>query len=71
MDVVPDSPADDAGLQAGDQVLSVDSEQVSSDQTLSDLISSHAPGDEVVLEIATPGEDPRDVAVTLGEKDNY
>jgi S1-C subfamily serine protease len=67
VDVVPDSPADDAGLQAGDQVLSVDSEQVSSDQTLSDLISSHAPGDEVVLEIATPGEDPRNVAVTLGE----
>ena len=67
-DVVPDSPADEAGLVPGDLIVGIDGELVSSGQSLEEIIQAHQPGDEVVLELNSNGDDEtRRLEVTLGE----
>jgi S1-C subfamily serine protease len=80
--VLPDGPADEAGLEAGrdtiefqgvevpsggDVVLAVDGEPIRTQSDLPRLISLHAPGDEVTLDVVRDG-DEREVDVTLGER---
>jgi S1-C subfamily serine protease len=81
VDVVPDSPADEAGLEVGDVIVAVDGQELGLDEkdededddededwnTLADVIAAHAPGDTVTLEVSQPGEESRDVEVELGE----
>ncbi|MGZ4734681.1 MAG: PDZ domain-containing protein [Acidimicrobiia bacterium] len=47
--VIPDSPAASAGLQADDVITKVDSFSVSSPQQLANRISAHASGDKVTI----------------------
>jgi S1-C subfamily serine protease len=65
--IVPDSPADQAGLQEGDTIVSVEGQAVEQENDLADLITAHDPGDTVTLEIERPGEEPIEVTTTLGE----
>lgn len=66
--VIPDSPADKAGLEAGDQITAVDGKPVQVDQSLAEIIHAQQPGDEIILEVLRPGEDTsRQVTVILGE----
>jgi S1-C subfamily serine protease len=65
--VEPDSPADSAGLQAGDVIVAVDDQDLDTENTLADVIASHEPGDTVTLEVKEPGEESRAVVVELGE----
>jgi S1-C subfamily serine protease len=65
--VEPDSPADSAGLQAGEVIVSVDDQKLDAENTLADVIASYEPGDTVTLEVREPGEESRDVTVELGE----
>ncbi len=66
--VAEGSPAEEAGLQAGDRITKVDGEEVSFEDKLWDLIAAHQPGDTVTLEIERPGEEePFEVTVELGE----
>ena len=68
MEVMPDSPAESAGLQIGDLILSVDQKPVGLKGDLAELIQNHEPGDMVVLEILSGmDEEPYEVEVTLGE----
>jgi S1-C subfamily serine protease len=67
VEVEPDSPADAAGLEAGDVIVAVDGETLDLENTLADVIATHEPGDTVTLEVAQPGEETRDVTVELGE----
>lgn len=68
IDVIPDSPADEAGLQQGDRVLSVDGEELGPESDLADALRAYAPGDSVTLEVQRRGEDePISVTVNLGE----
>jgi serine protease Do len=82
-EVEPDSPAEEKGLDAGDDtiefqgqpdipsegdvIVAVDGEQFTRKQDLSDVISRHGAGDEVVLTVVRDGERRR-VALTLGRR---
>ena len=63
-EILPGGPADEAGLVAGDVVVGVDGQPVSSGEDLVNAISDHQPGDHVTLELA----DGRTVDVELGER---
>jgi len=64
--IFPGSPAEDAGLQAGDIVVSVNDEQLGADTDLATLILPHAPGDTITLRVLRDNS-AREVQVTLGE----
>jgi S1-C subfamily serine protease len=81
-EVVPDSPADEAGLEGGDQeirfqgaqvtaggdvIVSVDGHELVEEADLARLIALKSPGDTVTLEILDDG-DTEEVEVTLGER---
>ncbi len=66
-EVVPGSPAEDAGLRTGDVITAVDETPIDSAQSLVDTIQRYVPGDEVTLSVEYRG-DSRDVTVTLGER---
>lgn len=83
VEVVPGSPADEAGLEAGDEatefqgqpdvpvggdaILAVDGEEIDRGSSLADLVETKEPGSEVELEVVR-GDDRRDVTVTLDER---
>ena len=72
VEVVEDSPADRAGLEARDAIISLDGERISSGE-FREIIQSHEPGDRIVLSISRPGDDgdePFDVTIPLGENDD-
>ena len=81
-EVVPGSPADDAGLKDGDRqvifggtsyvlggdiVTAADGEQVASPDDLRRLVAEKDPGDAITLDIRR-GESKRTVSVTLGRR---
>ena len=81
-DVVPDSPADDAGISAGDAtvtidgqrlraggdvIVAVDGEQVAGMDDVIAAVDSHEPGDEIELTLLRGGGE-RTETLTLGER---
>jgi len=67
--VVPDSPADEAGLEVGDVVIAVDDEAVDGPLALVAAIAAKSPGDEITLSVERDGE-PLELDATLGERPN-
>jgi S1-C subfamily serine protease len=65
-EVVPGSPADDAGLQPGDIVTELDGEEIESFAGLRSRILLHQPGDEVTITYERDGQREQ-ATVTLGE----
>ena len=59
------SPADEAGLQAGDVVTSINGEPLQNHLQIGNRVASMQPGDEVTLTISRNGE-IREINVTLG-----
>lgn len=72
VEVVADSPASAAGLQAGDVITAVDGKALDAESNLADVIGSYQPGDEVTLTVARPGGEgeTEELVVTLGENPN-
>ena len=68
-EIVDGSPAERAGLRAGDVVTEADGEAVESGADLRAAVSAKRPGDELELEIRRGGN-TRTVTVTLGERPN-
>ena len=67
VEVVKGGPADKAGLQAGDRIVSVDGTEIASKDDLGTLMQKHAAGDTLSITIARDGQ-MQTVNVTLGEK---
>ena len=66
-EVVKGGPADKAGLQAGDRVVSVDGSEVAPQGELGELMQSDKAGDTIEITVARGGQ-MQTVTVTLGEK---
>lgn len=64
--VLPHSPADKAGLEKNDVILSVDSIKLTGDVSLVDLITRHTIGDAILLRVLHRGQE-KDVSVQLEE----
>ena len=67
VEVVKGGPAEKAGLQAGDRIVSVDGTEIASKDDLGTLMQKHAAGDTPSITIARDGQ-MQTVNVTLGEK---
>jgi len=67
VEVMPDSPAEQAGLQEGDHIAAVGGEKLGVANDLADLITAYEPGDAVTLAVKRPGEESRGITVVLGE----
>ena len=65
--VEPGGPAARAGLRAGDVIVSVDGETVREPDEVSEAVSEHEPGDEIVVEVLRDGE-RRTIRVELAKR---
>jgi S1-C subfamily serine protease len=65
--VVEGSPAEDAGLRAGDIITGVAGDIIDRDNPLDLLLLKHAPGEEITLDVLREG-DEIEVDVTLGTR---
>jgi putative serine protease PepD len=65
--VTPGSPADDAGLEAGDVITRVDGRPVRDPDAVAEAVSANEPGDRVEVEVAS-GSSERTVDVRLGTR---
>jgi S1-C subfamily serine protease len=82
-EVVEGGPADEAGLKGGgeseeevsgltvplgDVITEVEGERVTTPDDVSKVLNSKKPGDSLALTVVTPGEDAREVTVTVGDQ---
>ena len=68
-DVVKGGPADQAGLKAGDRIVSIDGTEVAQKNDLGTIIQNHSAGDTLSITIARDGQ-MQTVSLTLGEKNS-
>jgi 2-alkenal reductase len=66
-DVSPDSPAAEAGIKPDDIITEMDGTKIDEDNTFSEQLFKHKPGDKVEFTIHRAGKDST-VTVTLGER---
>jgi putative serine protease PepD len=66
-EVLPDTPADQAGLEEGDVVTQLDGLRVTDGIALIVAIRSHRPGEDVDL-LLTRGDEELTLSVTLGSE---
>ncbi len=64
--VVPNGPADDAGIRVGDVVVAFDGRPVVGSEQLGEAIRSHRPGDRVSVTVVHQDGSRSTVTVTLG-----
>jgi len=67
--VETDSPADDAGLQAGDIIVALDGEELQRYLELGNFVTERRPGEEVTVTVNRNG-DRQDLTVELGERES-
>lgn len=65
-DVLPDTPADEAGVQPGDVIIGMNGTDIEDFQELRNRIAATPPGTEVVFEVVREGE-RIEIPVELGE----
>jgi serine protease Do len=64
--ITPGSPAETIGLRQGDIVLEFDSQKITTDNSLADIIRKYNPGDKIILKVLREGEE-KFFTVTLDE----
>lgn len=67
-EVVPESPADEGGLEVDDVIIAIDGKALDAEHELSEAVHGHDPGDEILLTVIRRGDDTEvlEVEVTLG-----
>jgi membrane-associated protease RseP (regulator of RpoE activity) len=65
--IIPDSPADKAGLRTGDIILKLDGTALTSSEQLAEMVGNHNPGDKINLEVISRGK-TEDLDVTVGSR---
>lgn len=65
-EVVPGSPADQAGIKPGDAIVSINDDRIVSNTSLTGFVRQYAPGDEVTLEVVRESGQLDTVTLTLG-----
>jgi serine protease Do len=65
--VVPDSPAQRAGLQEGDIILAIGNQKITAQTPLDVLLKSYNPGETITLKILRAGKE-MEIKITLGER---
>lgn len=65
-DVTPDSPADDAGVKAGDVITAIDGKTVPNTSELRNTVASTPPGTKVQLDVMRDNKE-QEITVKLGE----
>jgi serine protease Do len=65
--IVPNSPADNAGLRDNDIITAVNGQRVDGSHTLDDILTQFKPGDQITVSILRAGN-TMDVRVTLGTR---
>ncbi|GAB2974634.1 MAG TPA: trypsin-like peptidase domain-containing protein [Actinotalea caeni] len=68
VEVAPDTPAAEAGVQPGDVVVGIDDRTVSGAESLTGYVRQHAAGDEVTLTVIRDGES-LEITVTLATRE--
>ena len=66
VNIGPNSPADDAGIQQGDVILAIDGQQIDETHSFEEVLFMHKPGDKVEVTILRNGKQMT-VNVTLGQ----
>lgn len=69
VEVIADSPADDAGLRVGDLIIAVDDQPVGDKADLAAMISDYKPGDRIKLDIIRRNRE-RTIEVELGRNED-
>lgn len=70
LDVLPDSPADRAGIRVGERLLAINATRLQSNQlAVWQEIARLSPGDEICLEVAAVGQPSRTVNVVAASND--
>ena len=67
VEVIDGSPADQAGLEPGDRVISIDNTEIAAQEELGTIVQSHAAGDTISITVARGGQMVT-LNVTLGEQ---
>ncbi len=67
VEVIDGSPADQAGLEPGDRVISIDNTEIAAQEDLGTIVQSHAAGDTISITVARGGQ-LVSLNVTLGEQ---
>jgi 2-alkenal reductase len=70
LEVTPDGPADEAGIQVGDIVLSIDGTPINQDNAFSEVLFDFAPGDEIEVEVLK-GDDTETVTLELADRNDF
>ena len=67
VEIFPDGPADDADLEAGEVIVAIDGDEISSPGDLTEVLADVRPGDEVTLTLVGP-DGEKEVEVTVEER---
>lgn len=68
--VTDGSPADEAGLEAGDVVVAIDGQQLNNFNQLRTIISNRSPDETISMRVVNQDGEERTVSVTLGSRDD-
>lgn len=66
-DVLSSSPAEEAGIKAGDIITKIDGKDIESTDAVAETVAAHKPGDKLKFTVSR-GKETKDVEVTLGKR---